>query len=103
MTERQAWLKAARLLRHGDDVYTCIAIKHVWGFVGPYDSAAAPPIMQRMIEAASRWAHRCRRIPYRQDNCRAAFAGFSAEAQRKRVEFCEQMAAKAVARKRGQR
>jgi hypothetical protein len=100
MTERQAWLKVARMLRREDEIFVCFAINSL---ECEEDSRREIAMFDRMKRQASRWAYRLRKIPFDPGGCIEAFdpeaAGFDwAEAAKKRIAFCKGMAAKAAAK-----
>jgi hypothetical protein len=100
MTERQAWLKVARMLRREDEIYVCFAID---GLECEEDSRRETAMFDRMKRQANQWAHRLRKIPFDPNGRIEAFdpdaAGFDrARATKKRIVFCKEMATKAAAK-----
>jgi hypothetical protein len=98
MTERQAWLKVARMLRREDEIYVCFAID---GLECEEDSRRETAMFDRMKRQASRWAHRLRKVPFDPNGCIEAYDPDtvpSTVAMRGRIAFCKEMAAKAAAR-----
>jgi hypothetical protein len=93
MTERQLWLRVAKLLENGEQEFTCFAIDEVCD-----RPTVRVALYERMREAASRWAHRIKRVEYDPLGCVAAYDDFTPAVQRKRVAFCTRMAARAAAR-----
>jgi hypothetical protein len=98
MTERQAWLEVARLIRRGDETFICFAIDSLYD---EWDSARTQRMYERMRRRASRWAHRLRKVPFDPNGCIEAYDPDivpSTAAMKGRIAFCKEMAAKVAAR-----